>query len=165
MNTAPEIIIKEAIVKEAPLVYSIMLQAFEAYDTKLEVPSSATGETVENVVEIMKQGGALLAYEDTKAVGCARYILKSDHLYVGRVSVLPTYRKRGIGLALMRYFEQIAFRNGLREIRLGVRQSLPENQQFYLKRGYEVTLIEPHPRGNDTIIWMTFIMPKQPIIC
>lgn len=155
MITTPEIIIKEATLEDAPLVYGIMMQAFEAYNTKLAVPSSANRETVEDVVEVMKQGGALLAFDKTTAIGSARYILKPDHLYVGRVSVLPAYRKRGIGLALMRYFEHIAFYNGHREIRLGVRQSLPENRQFYLKLGYQITSIEPHPKGNDTILWMS----------
>src|SRR5947209_3908988 len=115
-----------------------MREAFAEYQDRLVPPSKALTETLEKVQKAMAAGGALLAYLEGVAVGTARYQIRSDHLYVERVGVVPEYRRRGVSAALMTALEDVARRAGLLEIRLGVRASLPSNL-----RHYEISAIAP----------------------
>jgi len=72
-------------------------------------------------------------------------------LYVGRVSVLPSHRRRGVASAVMRFLEGVAAERGLAAIRIGVRDSLPSNVGLYQSLGYELVSIDPHPRGADRV--------------
>jgi ribosomal protein S18 acetylase RimI-like enzyme len=137
---------------EAPIVHGIMLQAFAEYAGALPVESSALVESVGDVETAMHQGGAILAFVDAEdAVGSARFKLEPDGLYVGRVAVLPTHRRLGIGSAMMRFLEHVAMVHARDTITIQVRDSLPSNVGLYRSLGYRVTRIDPHPRGPDRV--------------
>jgi ribosomal protein S18 acetylase RimI-like enzyme len=134
-----------------------MHTAFEEYRATLQPPSGAHDETVADVERAMTQGGAVLAWDGDEPVGSARFILYPDHVYVGRVSVLPTYRRRGIATAMMRFLEDVARQAGRAEVQIAARASLPSNVRLYEALGYELIGLEPHPRGPD----MTTHMRKR----
>ena len=113
----------------------------------LEPPSSTHDETVEDVRAAFASGGAVLAWEGEAAVGSARFQPRPDYLYVGRVSVLPAWRKRGIGAAMMAFIEEHALTIGQPEIRVEVRLSLPSNVALYRHLGFHTISEQPHPRG------------------
>jgi ribosomal protein S18 acetylase RimI-like enzyme len=136
---------------DAPLVHRIMQAAFAEYQGVLNPPSGVHAETVEDVRQAMTQGGAVLAWIGDAAVGSARFRFESDHLYVGRVSVLPEFRKQGIAQDMMRYLEGIAQQQHKPCIHVGVRMSLPHNLAFYQRLGYSIIAIEDHPRGPDRV--------------
>jgi ribosomal protein S18 acetylase RimI-like enzyme len=140
--------------EQAELVHQTMRAAYAEYDGVLTPPSGAASETVADVLAAMGKGGALLARDGGVVVGSARFEWRTDHLYVGRVAVVPAYRGQGVGSALMRRIEEIAHEGGRGEIRLGVRMSLPGNLAFYRSLGYEVVKTEPHPKGGDRVAWM-----------
>jgi len=96
----------------------------------------------------------VLAMSGEQPVGAARFELEPDALYVGRVAVLPSHRRQGIASALMRCCEDLAPGLGRDQVRLEVRQSLPGNVALYQSLGYEVTSIDPHPRGPDVSLTM-----------
>jgi ribosomal protein S18 acetylase RimI-like enzyme len=121
-----------------------MRAAFAEYDGKLAQPSGALSETLEDVQRAMSEGGAALALLDGVAVGSARYVAADDELYVGRVAVLPEYRRRGVASALMRFLEDHALSIGKSSVRIGVRESLPSNLALYEALGYERIKVEPH---------------------
>src|SRR5262245_22310721 len=116
---------------QAVLVHRIMQEAFAEYVGVLHPPSGTHAETVDDVVRAMSSGGAILAWEDGKAVGSARYSRKPDFLYVGRVAVLPASRGKGIARAIMAYLEAQARQEGFDRVELGVRMALPQNLAFY----------------------------------
>jgi ribosomal protein S18 acetylase RimI-like enzyme len=128
-----------------------MRQAFAEYAGALPVESGALSETVQDVEAAMARpdAGAVLAFAGEVAVASARYLAEDDALYVGRVSVLPAYRRRGVASAVMAYLEEVARSLGRAAIRIGVRESLPSNIALYQRLGYETLRIEPHPRGAD----------------
>jgi ribosomal protein S18 acetylase RimI-like enzyme len=146
--------IRLATLEEAPLVREIMLAAFAEHEGALPVDSSAHTETVDEVLDEMRQGGAVLAEDGTRAVGSARFKPDGEDLYVGRLAVLPDDRRRGVASAIMRFLEEIARDLGHDAIRIGVRESLPSNVELYRSLGYEVWTIEPHPRGPDRVLIM-----------
>jgi ribosomal protein S18 acetylase RimI-like enzyme len=136
------------------VVHRIMQAAFAEYQGALPVESGAHTETVDDVRRVMDGGGAVLAFDGDDAVGSARFTVEAEGLYVARVSVLPTHRRRGVASAMMRYLEHLTPTYGGTRVRIGVRNSLPSNVGLYRSLGYEVTSIAPHPRGPDRVYTM-----------
>jgi ribosomal protein S18 acetylase RimI-like enzyme len=126
-----------------------MREAFAEYAGKLPVESGALRETVGDVRRAMGEGGAVLGFLEGTPVASARYVVEHDGLYVGRVSVLPAYRRRGIASGLMLFLEDVARSLDQRQIRIGVRESLPSNVALYQSLGYDTLSIDPHPGGDD----------------
>ena len=143
--------VRQASLEEAQLVHEIMRAAFAELRGALPVDSGAHSETVDDVLDVMRRGGAVLCFLDERAVGSARFMLEDDEMYVGRVAVLPSHRRRGIASAMMGYLEQQAASLGKGGVRIGVRDSLPSNVGLYLALGYELVSIEPHSRGPDRV--------------
>src|SRR5437588_12556703 len=125
--------ITRARVEDAPLVQRLMREAFAEYAARLQPPSGSLSETVEDVTGFLERGGAVIAWIGTDAAGTARFEATDDWLYVGRVSVLPAYRRRGIASAMMAAVEAEAIARGLPDVRVGVRMSLPSNLALYRK--------------------------------
>lgn len=146
--------IRCATMDHARVVHGIIQIAFAEYVGVIPVPPGALNETLAEVEQAISEGRVLLAWDSSEAVGTARYQVYPDYLYVGRVAVLPSYRRRGIGKALMSYIEQMAPTLGRTRIRLGTRQSMPGNLVFYEQMGYHVVGTEPHKRGPDTNVWL-----------
>ncbi len=138
--------------EHAAVVRDLMRAAFSEYDAVLTVPSSAMWETVEDVASHIAEGGAMLARVGTDTVGSGRYALREDHVYIGRLSVLPPYRARGIAAAMMLAMEQRALTEGRAEARISVRTMLPRNIELYERLGYIVTARYPHPRGDEVVV-------------
>ena len=65
---------------------------------------------------------------------------------------MPEQRSKGIGAAIIRYAEQIAALLCLVEIRLATREKLSDNVALYLKLGYTIDRVLPHPRGPDRVV-------------
>jgi ribosomal protein S18 acetylase RimI-like enzyme len=128
-----------------------MRKAFAELQAALPVESGAHTETVQDVAAALKRGGAVLCFIDDVAVGSARYLLEERHMYVGRVSVLPSHRRRGVASAMMHFLEQLAKELDKKAVRIGVRESLPSNVGLYQSLGYELVGSEPHPRGPDRV--------------
>jgi len=143
--------VRLATLDEAPLVRRIMQAAFAEYQGVLPVDSGAHTETDDDVLAVMRKGGALLALDGDEVVGSARFTLEDEAVYVGRVSVLPSHRRRGVASAMMKFCEQLARDSARRNVRIGVRDSLPSNVGLYQSLGYERVSADPHPRGPDRV--------------
>jgi GNAT superfamily N-acetyltransferase len=136
---------------EAAIVHHIMQEAFAEYRDILQPPSGSHAETVADVQRAIVEGGAVLVWDGDVPVASARYRREPDHLYVGRVAVLPAYRRRGIASLVMRWMEEQARRWNKSSVRVGVRMSLPGNLALYEKLGYRMVEVQPHPRGPDRV--------------
>ncbi len=138
-------------------MHEITRQAFAEYDGKLNPPSAAVTITLDELTQQMAEGGGVLAQVCDTPVGSALFRLRPDHLYIGRLAVLPALRGRGIASAILDYMEQIAAAAGLAEMRLGTRVSMERNIALYERHGYVITSEQPHPAaaGPDKVVWMT----------
>jgi len=76
--------------------------------------------------------------------GCVFYVREPSFLYIGRLAVLPHYRRQGIGGTLLRAVERRAVDLGLSRVRLGVRRPLDRLRAYYLSRGYVAIGLETH---------------------
>ncbi|MBW7474604.1 GNAT family N-acetyltransferase [Paenibacillus oenotherae] len=158
-----ELSIHYAAANELQLVHGIMQQAFAEYAGLLVPPSGALLEKEENLPLLLAdgKGTALLGKINDIPVASARYFVKPDFIYVGRISVLPDYRGRGIAAAILSFVEQEAARLNKREIQLEVRMSIPANIVMYEKLGY--TIIEHIPYATGTDVSVTMSKPAPPL--
>ncbi len=154
--------IRQARSEDAAAVHEVVQDAFREYRGVLAVSLSALGETLEDVRREISAGRVLVALEGTEAVGTVRYELKPDCIYVGRLAVLPAYRKRGVGAALMDHVERLAPALGRTRLQLATRESVPGNLQFYERLGYRVVERVAHARGPDITVWFEKELGAQP---
>jgi ribosomal protein S18 acetylase RimI-like enzyme len=138
---------------DAPLVYKIMRSAFAEYVGVLQPPSGVDLETVDDVRRAIEEGGAVLGSLDGKAVGSARYVFHDEGhtCFVGRVSVLPEARGKGIASAMVTYIEGIARAAGCTSMEIMVRMILETNIHLYERIGYTVAKTFEHPKGGALI--------------
>jgi predicted N-acetyltransferase YhbS len=146
--------LREATPLDAEAMYHLTKAAYEEYRGFLDPPSGVEKETLKAVRSAVRDGGAIVALTDGMAVGAVRYEQRDDgSLYVGRLSVLPSHRHRGIGRALMSTVEERARHLGLTRITLGVRLQLPQNRAFYESLGYRADGHGSHP-GYNRATWL-----------
>jgi ribosomal protein S18 acetylase RimI-like enzyme len=139
---------------QAATVRELMLAAFAEYEGVLTVPSSAMWETVEDVASHIAQGGAVLVHAAGQPIASGRFEIRDDHVYIGRLSVLPEFRSRGIAARMMEAMESRGAEAGRSEARISVRTLLPRNIQLYERLGYVVTATYKHERGDEVIVDM-----------
>jgi ribosomal protein S18 acetylase RimI-like enzyme len=152
-----EALIKSANLEEIHIVHDVMRKAFEEYRDKLTPPSGALSETIDDIIKkISNNGGAIIAQIEGSDVGSAQFVFQDNFVYIGRVSVLPSHRGRGIGKRMVNYIEAHAKEKGVHESRLGVRLSIPSNVAFYQKLSYQI--IERYAYPQETDFW--YVMKK-----
>ncbi len=150
--TSKPILLRPAAPEDAATILTITRAAFEEYRDRLNPPTGALKETLESLTKSLFQPdhGAALALVSEQPIGALRWSIhpQRDHLYVGRVAVLPSHRRQGIASALMRWAEAHARALELPAIQIGVRLQLPENMRFYEHLGYQIIAYERH-EGYD----------------
>ena len=137
-------VLREATPDDIPTLVALIRTAFEEYRGRLQPPSGAHRETAESIGHYLQQGYAVLALRNDEVIGCVCYHQESEHVYLGRLSVLPSCRQYGVGRALMAYVEQQAQALGVPRLQLGVRVALPYLQAYYERLGYCVVRYEAH---------------------
>jgi GNAT superfamily N-acetyltransferase len=126
------------------MLHDILLRAFREYEGRLDPPSGVHTETIDSVRDKMSEGGALICEVGEVVAGCVFYAPRATYLYVGRLAVLPGYRRQGIGDLLLRAAERRAADLGLSRVRLGVRIVLGRLRAYYAARGYVPIALRSH---------------------
>jgi len=142
MERLNDIRLRVATAADIPIIVAIIHAAFKEYAGLLDPPSGAHNESAANIREKLTTEQAVLALLGDQIVGCVFYRDEGDHMYFGRLAVLPTYRGRGIAGVLIGHVAARACELGLPSVRLGVRVALPHLRARYERRGYRV--IEEH---------------------
>ena len=143
MTDESMITIRAASADDAATASAIIRAAF-AEQARLDPPSGAIHETEARVRERFTTGSIALAEVGGVVAGCVYYEVRGDMLYFGRLAVLPTYRQRGIGTALIAHAEQRAHELGATHIQIGVRLALPHTRARYERLGYQFVEARSH---------------------
>jgi ribosomal protein S18 acetylase RimI-like enzyme len=132
-----------------------MRAAFEQYRGALDPPSGALSTDAAGVRELMELGGILVCESNGRIVASVFHRTHPDHVYLGRLAVLPAFRRRGLAVRLVAAVESLAAGNGRRQVRLGVRLALPENRAFFEQLGYRQTGLDSHAGSTvPTFAWL-----------
>jgi ribosomal protein S18 acetylase RimI-like enzyme len=134
--------IREAKPHEAARIHEITHDAYAGRDTA-DPPYAALAETVEDVEEHLKAGGALVALtvdmDGERIVGAIRYREDAPGVLLGyRLAVSPDCQMRGIARKLLVRLDRVALVEGCGEIHLHVRRTSPELLSLYEKCGYQL---------------------------
>lgn len=136
MESLNDISVRAATEADIPTIVALIHAAFKEYDGVIDPPSGAHNESEDKIRQAMITERAALACADDRAVACVLYRNEGDHMYFGRLAVLPTYRGWGIAGVLISYVEARARELGLPCVRLGVRVALPHLRARYERLGY-----------------------------
>ena len=123
----------------------LIRSAFAAQSRATDPPSGALGETTASVSAKLAEGSGAGAEADGALVGVALWAEQDGALFIGRVSVLPAWRGRGIARALLAAGEAEVRRRGLARMTLRVRLALEENQRLFAGFGFEPAGQGAHP--------------------
>ncbi len=144
--------LREAAPTDAETIAALVHHAFAEYRNVLDPPPGGLNETAESVRAQMAQGTrVLLAEQDGEPAGCVFCTPHGDEgfVYLGRLSVSPAFRRRGIGNALLAAVEEQARALGYVRTRLGTRVVLTQKQAWYERLGYRVIAEKAHPGRPD----------------
>jgi predicted N-acetyltransferase YhbS len=136
--------IHAATTNHADQILSVLVAAFEQYRQVLDPPSGVFRETPDRIRHKLDQGGGFVALDGQRLVGVVLYQPHSNHMYLGRLGVLPEYRGHQIATRLTAHVEQTALEHDLHRMRLCVRIGLTGNQQFFKSLDYQITAYNCH---------------------
>ncbi|WP_374312842.1 GNAT family N-acetyltransferase [Dongia sp.] len=111
----------------------------------LTPPSGAIAETPAAIAALLAKGALVKAVMDGELVGCVAAEPRGDHVYVGRLAVLPARRRLGIAQGLLAAVEDYAREVGAGALRLNVRLVLSGNIRLFEGLGYRITGQGSHP--------------------
>jgi ribosomal-protein-alanine N-acetyltransferase len=97
--------------------------------------------------------------DEGRAVGFCSFWRVVDELHINNLAVLPEVRRKGIGLALMRFVLAEGSRLGARRATLEVRRSNDAARHLYERLGFVIAGVRhayySHPVEDALILWHT----------
>ena len=159
---AADLHLRAADLGDAETVVALVHDAFSEYQNVLDPPPGGLDETPDSLRAQMAAGTrVLIAEQDSVPAGCVFCTAHSDEgfVYLGRLSVSPRFRRRGIGNALLAAVEEYARALGYESTRLGTRVVLTQKQAWYERLGYRVIAEKAHPgRPGPTYLVMEKVL-------
>jgi predicted N-acetyltransferase YhbS len=147
VNAEHDVVLRLATEADIPAVLAVTRAAYEPYIRRLDPPSGVLSETAAGVRHYLEHGGVIVAVAGTEIVGVVRYESYEDHVYLGRLAVLPSWQGRGIGRRLVAAVEEWTLLLGLDEVRLNVRLELTGNHDLYTHFGFVEDGLEAFARA------------------
>jgi ribosomal protein S18 acetylase RimI-like enzyme len=133
-------------VSDAEQICRVIHDGFFEYERTLVPPSAALAETPRSIAsELEGETAAWLAWIDGAAVGCVLARPKGVDLYFGRLSVLSSFRGRGIAVQLTSAVEDAASERGFAGVTCSVRLVLEANQRLFHRLGFSEVGRTAHP--------------------
>ena len=140
----PSIEIRRAGISDVPDLVRLIHAGF-AEQRNLDPPSSADRENVADLTARLAEGTADLAVAGATRIGCVVGQRHPDCLYIGRLAVLPAWRRQGVAQALLRAIEAHARETGETLLELNVRLVLDGNIRLFEAAGFRITEQRSHP--------------------
>lgn len=128
-----------------PAVRALLVEAFAFMEGRIDPPSSLHRMTAADLATAAGEGAAVLAHDGGALVGCAFASVKGDALYLGKVAVAASARRRGVTRAMFAAAEAEARRRGLGALELQTRIELVENHETFARLGFVRTAETAHP--------------------
>lgn len=101
-------------------------------------PKHPSFYTKEWVLKDMKRGEEYFVFiQDNIEVGCVAFEQSTDEkAYLNRLSVLPQFRKKGIGEQLVKYIVNYSKSKDIKKLSIGIISKHTELKNWYLKLGF-----------------------------
>lgn len=125
-----------------PELYALVQDVFGAL--AIDPPSSVLKETLADFEKRLRSETAIVAEASGRLIGGVFCIPQGDALYIGRLTVAPAWRRRGVAGALVDAAKDEARRVGAKRITLRARIMLPGNVALFRRHGFTVVAEETH---------------------
>jgi len=125
-----------------PELYALVQAVFGAL--AIDPPSSVLTETLADFEKRLHAETAIVAEADHRLIGGVFCIPQGNALYIGRLTVAPDWRRRGVAGALIDAVKDEARRVGAKRITLRARIMLPGNIGLFRRHGFTVVAEETH---------------------
>jgi GNAT superfamily N-acetyltransferase len=124
---------------------ALLLSAFAYMASRIDPPSSLNHMGAEDLRHKAQEETLITATDGTELMGCAFAALRDDCVYVGKVAVADTARRKGVARELMAAAERVARLNQREFIELQTRIELVENHTTFAALGCEKIAETAHP--------------------
>ncbi|MGA4669278.1 tRNA (adenosine(37)-N6)-threonylcarbamoyltransferase complex ATPase subunit type 1 TsaE [Propionibacteriaceae bacterium Y1923] len=152
----PEVVIRLATPDDAAAVLGVVRAAFAARPP-VDPPAAALSDTIADVRETMVDGEIVLAEVDGVAAASLQVsapVQRPDGSRVSgmhRVSVVPDFRRFGVGSAIIRAGAMVAADLGATHLELLSRREFPANLRMWQRHGFSIVREVPlgHIMGRE----------------
>lgn len=140
-------------------ILALLRAEFAYMDGLVDPPSSLHRLTAEAIAEQARAGEVWAI--GTPPVACVFLTFRPGAVYVGKLAVAASHRRKGLATALMRLAEDRARALSLPFVELQTRVELADNHKTYLAMGFAETGRTAHP-GYDRPTSVTYRKPVGP---
>ncbi len=147
MEDSREFVFRALGADDAAAAALVIRSAFASQSVATDPPPSALKETTESVTASLAaphQGG-IGAWTGATLAGCVMWQVQARGLYLGRLSVAPAFRRRGLAPLLVEAAEAEARRQGLPRLLLSTRLVLADNRRLFARCGFVEAQHHAHP--------------------
>lgn len=137
---------------------ALLRSAYAYMDSRIDPPSSLRRMDVAQLEEKAREETLILALEGQRVVGCAFASLRENCVYVGKLAVDATVRRRGVARRIMEAAEALARAHGRPCVELETRIELTENHETFAALGFAKVAESAHP-GFDRPTSITMRKP------
>jgi len=147
MEDDREVVLRPLGLLDAAAAAALIRSAFAAQTVATDPPPSAARETAQSVADSLGTPGegGIGAWAGTTLAGCVLWQVQPRGLYLGRLSVAPAWRRRGLAPALVEAAEAEARRRHLPRLLLSTRLVLADNRRVFARCGFVETGQHAHP--------------------
>jgi predicted N-acetyltransferase YhbS len=126
---------------------ALIRSAFASQSVATDPPPSAARETARSVAASLERPGegGIGAWMGRTLAGCVLWQVQPRGLYLGRLSVAPAWRRRGLAPALVEAAAAEARRRELPRLLLSTRLVLADNRRLFARCGFVETAQHAHP--------------------
>lgn len=124
---------------------ALLQQSFAYMDGRIDPPSSLQGMTPAQLQAKASREHLLLWREGGWLLGCAFADLRADCVYVGKLAVAASARRRGVARALLAAADRLARKHQRAWLELQTRVELVENHRAFAALGFKTTARTCHP--------------------
>lgn len=129
-------------VSRAREIHAFAQAIFGALD--IDPPSGVLKETEADFAARLRDEICFIVEADGSLVASMFCTIDGDALYIGRLAVAPSFRRRGLANALMKTAKAEARRVGAKRVTLGCRIALASNVALFRRHGFAIVGHETH---------------------
>jgi GNAT superfamily N-acetyltransferase len=153
------ILIRIAIMDEAPVIASVLYQAFVEFEAQYTPAAFAVTTPGPNQIrKRWSEGPVWVVEEGGQLVGTVSAAPKSEGLYIRSMAVLPFHRGEGIGYILLQAVEHLANTQGIHRMFLSTTPFLAGAIKLYERFGFSRSNDGPHELLGTPLFTMTKLL-------
>lgn len=133
---------------DADAALAVIRAAFAAQGVPTDPPSNALAESAASLAARLARGGGAGVWREGVLAAVLLWEREGDTLALGRLAVLPRFRRQGLASALVEAAAAAGQAAGCARLRLGTRVELTGNHRLFARLGFRETGRTAHP-GYD----------------